>query len=56
MTKHPWRQITRALAAAGLAAAGLAAPLAGPALAQTAAHHQHDAVAPHALRLNQGHE
>lgn len=48
MTGRTWKGIAGALAAAGLLAS-----LAGPALAQTAAH-SHDAAAPHRLSLNQG--
>lgn len=50
MTGTTWNKIANALAAAGLAAS-----LAGPALAQTAAH-SHDAATSHKLGLNQGHK
>ena len=50
MTRRTWHKIASALTAAGLTAS-----LTGPALAQTAAH-SHDAAAPHALSLNQGHK
>lgn len=50
MTTTTWHRIASAVAAAGFATA-----LAGPALAQTAAH-SHDAATPHALSLNHGHK